>query len=247
MPSSNPKLESDQRAHGALPLMDARTRKMIGLTAVQVPLDRIIADLDDTSIGAQHYKILSKISSPRDNIVLTDSPDGPLSGSPSGPGHSLQEVLLPYDQCDNATESQTSCNNLQMFQELETRMRQGRVGGTTFARTGSNGLQQTVHYGYFPVLLPSLRPIDPSNFSRGTTFYFTPVWAVSLAQTADGIKADFESIGVKLDTVTQRGLTVLISLLAAAMIVVAFVSWFLAMSVSIPVAQLLTVLQVINR
>ena len=250
MPSSDPKLESDRLSHGTLPLIDTKTRRFIGLSSVQFPLDGIIADLDDTSIGTQSFKMLTKIgpgASPKDNIFLTDLLGDPLSESPTGPGYSLEEVLLPYDQCDNATEAQTSCNNLKMFREIETLMRQGGVAFTKFTRTGPNGLQQTVNYGYFPVFLPSHRPTDPSNFTRGTTFFFTPVWAVSLAQIEDGIKEDFESIGVELDSVAERFLTMLISLLAVVIVVVAVVSWFLAMSVSIPVAQLLTIIKAINR
>ena len=68
-----------------------------------------------------------------------------------------------------------------------------------------------------------------------------------MAQIEDGIKEDFESIGVELDSVAERFLTMLISLLAVVIVVVAVVSWFLAMSVSIPVAQLLTIIKAINR
>ena len=216
-------------------------------------MDEVWEKLVDTELGQGSFKIVSRsgYGTPyRDTFHIIGNPGNPgfpMSDDQPSEGDSLAAVVLPYDQCDNIFEFSPSCEYLATFNRVVKAVHRGSYSFTQFTRTGPSGQPERVNLNFAPVLVTSLKPLNSSDFSRGTEDSRDPVFTVSFGQTERGVMETFNSIADALEDTLRKGMAYLVAAVVVAFLVVLVVSWVMAESVAIPVAQLCTFVTSINR
>lgn len=225
--------------------------EFIGNTIVRFSLQEAWDIIDKTEWDKGFFRIISqsgKLVEPNDVIYLADNPFQP--GTPVTTPRtnvSLAQVLLPNDRCDNVFEYSQSCEYLARFHRVVQGVQRGSFGYTQFRRTGADGRQEVVNYNFSPVTLTSLEPVNASDFSRGVRDVPMPIFSVSFGQTEEGIRKSFISVSEEIDKTLRVSLIVMIVIVSITFCLVVYVSWGVALSVSVPVAQLCALVTRINR
>ena len=243
----------EKLSRGVLPLIDPSSGELVGQTELTFSMEHIWREVDDTVLADKAFKILSdagEVASPHDTLYISGNPGHP--GSPptsksAKEGDSLARVLMPYDQCDSIFEYTESCKLLANFQRIVSAVHRGTFSWTRFNRTSHEGTTEEVAFVFAPVLLPGYRPVDPSDFSRGTLEQQAPVFALSFGQKQDDIVDTFISVHDELAKTLQRSMGVLVAVATATLVVVLVVTYFMTLSVSIPVTQLYALVTNINQ
>ena len=243
----------ERLSRGVLPLIDPSSGEFLGQTEIKFSMEHIWRAIDDTALADKVFKILSNaghVTSHLDTLYISGNPGNP--GSPPSPesaqeGDALARVLMPYDECDNVFEYTESCKLLANFQRIVSAIHRGAFSWTHFNRTSRDGTTEEVAFAFAPVLLPGYRPVDPSDFSRGTLEQQAPVFALSFGQKQQDIVDTFISVHDELAKTLQRSMGVLIAVAVATLAVVLVVTYFMTLSVTIPVTQLYALVTSINQ
>ena len=244
---SNPTLLS----HGVLPLSDLASSHFIGQTSVTFPVEQIWSHLESTLLGENAFNVLIRLGSvvgPNDTTAMSGCTNDPADKQSSNAVDSLAHMMLPHDECtDDIFDYGVSCNHLAKFNRITRAVHRGAFGRTQFNRSSTSGEIELVNFNFAPVLATGLRAINASDFSRGTREFQTPIFAVGLGQADKDVIETFTSVHVELRATLKQALFVLIGVVIAAFAVVVVVSGTVTLSVSVPVAQLSTLVTSINR
>ena len=234
-------------SRGILPLMDSRSDHLIGLSTARFSLQDFQDRLDSTTMGPKTFKLLShsgRDATHRDTFYVDDSQTGKrFHAEPV----SLAEVVLPHDRCESVFSYNRSCEHLLNFNRAAEAMHRGASFLTQVSRTTASGEPENLRLNFGPVLLTTLRPWDESDFSRGVREYQIPVFTVTFGITEEGLRETFTSAEADMDRTLRTGFAIMIASVAAVFAILAAVSWFVAMSVAIPVAELYNAVSDINR
>ena len=240
----------ERLSRGVLPLIDPSSGEFVGQTEMRFSMEHIWRVIEDTLLGDKAFKMLlnaGKVKSPLDVVYVAGHTGSPLSSETIDAGASLASVLMPYDQCDNVFEYTESCNLLARFQRIASAIHDGFFSWTSFRRTSRDGNIEEVAFAFSPVILPGFRPVDPSDFSRGTLEQQKPILAVAFGQEQDDIFDTFVSVRDELASTLGRSMGLLIVVAVATLVVVCVVTYFMTLSVSIPVTQLYALVTSINQ
>ena len=223
------------------PLMDPNTGEHVG----QVLVDFISNNVADT-LGPAKTRF-SKGGFPI-MIAVQGDPD---SNTVIGPGFvvggdeskEISEVVLPFDH--NCTK-QICSENLARFQKVVASMKLGLEGTESFTRTTRHGRSETVWISYSPSKVESIRPIG-TNFGSGVNVTEHLVYSVGLCEPEDDLLEPF----VEIETTMRTSLRWVIGGLAGAMILAAllvvYVSYLVAASVTRPMRYLRELIRCINK
>ena len=240
----------ERLSRGVLPLIDPSSGEFVGQTEITFSMEHIWGEIEATKLGDNAFKVFlnaGNVKSPLDVVYVAGHTGSPLSSETIDAGASLASVLMPYDQCDNVFEYTESCRLLANFQRVVSAIHRGAFSWTQFNRTSRDGTTEEVALAFSPVLLPGYRPVDPSDFSRGTLEQQEPVLSVSFGQRADDIFDSFVSVRDELGSTLGRSMGVLISVAISTLVAVWVATYFMTLSVSIPVTQLYALVTSINQ
>ena len=243
----------ERLSRGVLPLIDPSSGEFVGQTEMRFSIEHIWREIDDTLLADKAFKILSNaghVTSPFDTLYISGNPGNPgapLTSESAKEGDSLARVLMPYDKCDNVFEYTESCKLLAKFQRIVSAIHRGAFSWTRFHRTSHDGNIEEIAIAFAPVLLPGYRPVDPSDFSRGSLEQQQPVFSLLFAQRQDDIIDTFVSVHDELAKTLQRSMGVLIAVAISTLVAVLVATYFLTLSVSIPVTQLYALVTSINQ
>ena len=158
----------------------------------------------------------------------------------------LEDLLFTEEKCDDGDNS--GCENREIFVDtILKKMQVGGSGSTKFARRSADGQEEQVYFTYAPITVKSFRAIDPSNITRGVEEYEITPYSLALGEPQSAIFSTFEEIEDPLDFTVTISMTVMSVMIVVAFGFVALISSRAARSIVVPVAQLLTLIQNINR
>jgi len=156
-------------------------------------------------------------------------------------------VVLPYDmECMEVDEECAA--RVRDFEKIASEMKAGKASGGTFLRTDARGSVEKMHVSYAPITAAAYRPIDGSDFTRGTTRAFRSlVYSLALAQPNADLMEPFRT----LEGDIQRQVNICIGVLAALIVVSAalllYISFRMTESIIHPVLHLLAMVKNVNR
>ena len=227
-----------------LPLVDPITGTHVGQALVDFLPEDIVVQLrpENTPLADKGFPIL-----------ITAQPNSFGADTVVGPGYSIGEsegqpignlVLPDDDNCSDAEDP--NCANRLEFEEILVEMRAGKAGTTTFTRTSSTGESEKVYMAFAPVISKDFASIDSSDFSRGVTAYDSMIYSLAVLEPESGFLRPFqESIDVERSVDVALG--VLLALIIMAAIVVCYVTSSITVRITKPFAQLLELVQNVNR
>lgn len=158
---------------------------------------------------------------------------------------SVTEGVLPYDiECSDESE----CNDrIQTFRKIVEAMKNGESASTTFSRKMENGELETVHMAYSPVYVPSIGPINSSDFSRGVERSDYQIYSFAIVEPEEGVLKGFQGIENSTKKQTNIAIVVITLVIVAAALIVVYFSHRLAKSFTEPMIYLLDLIRYINE
>jgi HAMP domain-containing protein len=222
------------------PLVDPKTGKHIGQVLMDFHPDAIYEALDQhTPLSPVGFPIL--VAAQEDND--SDTVVGP-GYSRSNSSISIAAVLLDKEML--CTDSECAINQAAIEKIVES-MKAGEAKNETFIRKTSIGDDEKIHLAYAPVKVKSFHPVDSSDFSRGVNVSEYLIYSLGLAETETGMLEPFDKIEDDAQKRMNVAIGILSVLIAAATIVVIYISHRVATSITEPMLYLLELTRSINR
>ena len=245
IPSDN---NREVQSRALLPLIDPRTGELVAHNHVRISLRQLWEVLEDqTNLGAESFRLVSRAGAEAngddDLIQLWEDPLTYTMSEKQLAGIPLAEVVLPLDGCSE-NPSKPQCRD---FAQIVDAIHKGKTEQRQFIRTGLSRQDELINFNFAPIELTSYRPVNASDFSRGTYAYTRPVFALAFAQTEEAVLNSFSSVSSEISRTQDNSLIAMSIVMLLAIVVVVIVSWFVALSIAIPVAQLCELVTMINR
>lgn len=160
---------------------------------------------------------------------------------------SIYKALVPNDPCDNVFSFDPSCQYRNTVTNVFNAMLMGETHQTQIQRTSDAGAREVINVAYAPVVVRSLRPIDPSDFSRGVEQFNETVYSVALVQSEEGLLQSLSEMHLELERVMHHMVGFLGQLILVAVIIVVAVLSRASVKIVQPVIELLDLVKKINR
>ena len=229
----------------ALPIIDTRNNEYIAQAKVRLDAKPVYDALNSsqTRLNGGGFPVL--ISVPIDETHEAVALKAPtLEFGETG---DLEGLLLPNDKCEDFDATSISCERSAAFAKMIKDMTAGKTGQAQILRTSESGGTERLNFAFAPVEVPSLRAIDPSNFSRGVRGYKATVFSIALAQTDEGLLDSWSSMRKELESISQIMIGFMGFLIAVWLFAVVVALWCVALSIVRPVIDLLELVKKINR
>jgi hypothetical protein len=225
------------------PLIDPATEEHVGqvlLDFFALPIYQVLEEHTPLSDGGFPILVAAQSDDCCDTVI---GPHFSLNET----AKSISEVVLPIDStCQGIPESECA-SNLAAFDEIVRSMKAGETKTETFIRKKSGGGDEIVHTAYAPVTVKSFLPINSSDFSRGVIASDYLIYSLGLAEAETGLLGPFEQIGEDTEKHKNVVLGVLSALIAAATVVVIYLSHRVTRTITESMLYLLGLIRSINR
>ena len=232
----------------AISLIDQRNQKYVGQVLIDVDTTRILKRLtpeETPLLASDGFHTL--ITTARDQFEFNTivGPDFVFGVNYS----SIEDLLMRHDNCDAATNSRMACENRREFEKILERKISGDADTVTFRRTKNEDgdEQETIYYSFAPVEVTSFRAVDASNASRGVYSFKSYPYVLGIGETEQGLYSTFETVEGPLNNTVKISIAVVSVSIIIAFCFVAFISSRVALSITIPVTQLLSLVRSIRR
>jgi hypothetical protein len=168
-----------------------------------------------------------------------------------GPGVSLDqepksvaEVVLLHDiGCADSD----CAERIRVFQEIVDAMKKGETASRTFYRRMENGELEKLHMAYAPVSVPSVRPMNSSDFTRGIKKSDHQIYSFAIVEPEDAVLALFQEIEDMTKKQTSIAIGVLTAVIVTAALAIVYFSHRLTKSFMEPMIYLLHLIRYINK
>ena len=107
--------------------------------------------------------------------------------------------------------------------------------------------QESVSFLYMPVTVRSYRPVDSSDFGRGTEIQYNTLYGLGMGRTDTGIAESFVSIEEDLNYILSNFVVVLVVLALTCFASMVPASAWITSSITVPVSRLGLLVTKINR
>lgn len=228
----------------SLPVINGRDDQFVGETVAQIPPEPIVASLHDADLlGEGGFTVM--ISTERDRFGHdTFSAPGFVLGQSTGAA--IEDVLLPHDRCVDVFQFGPECQRNQAFFSIVTAMQRGSQGSLPLSRLNEDKEVEEILFNFAPVLVPVLTPLNSSDFSRGVNKRWVAVYSIALCEFESEIAKTFTSLEGVLGKLALQARGILGGIIVLSFLFVLWISGRMAMSITIPVAQLLSLVSCIN-
>lgn len=221
------------------PLIDPETGEHLGQVLLDFLPARMVRSISEETVlgdGGFPFLVSADFDSEFDTVI--------------GPGYfpedepiSITDLILKYDKlCD----SDRCKSNVDAFVEVIKEMKNGSIGNATLYRVDENEKVETLLLSFAPVTVPSFRPVDSSDFSRGLEASEYTIYSLALVESENGILEAFEPIRDVTDQQVARAIGILSTLLIFATILIVFISLRLTESIAEPMVYLLEIIRSIR-
>jgi hypothetical protein len=225
------------------PLIDPATGEHVGqvlLDFFALPIYQVLEEHTPLSDGGFPILVAAQSDDCCDTVIGPDFSDNETAKS-------ISKVVLPIDSTCQGIPKSECASNLAAFYEIVRSMKAGNAKNETFIRKKSGGGNETVHTAYAPVTVKRFRPINSSDFSRGVIASDYLIYSLGLAEAEVGLLGPFEQIGEDTEKHTNAALGVLSALIAAATVVVIYLSHRVTRTITESMLYLLGLIRSINR
>lgn len=225
------------------PLVDPRTGSHVGQVLQDFTVSDIFSALTSSSTP------LSKGGFP---LLITPGTDTFGADTVLGPGlngsvlsQPVSLVVMPYDQvCEDDKKCTRRKDN---FYGIVSSMKAGNSSTGMFTRTTAKGDTETVYMAFAPISVNYLDSVDASDFTRGARVANHLSYSLGFAETSQGILEPFTAIQVDMQRQINVAIGVLVAVIALAVLATIGISYFVARSISEPMACLLQLIRLVNR
>ena len=217
-------------------MIDPKTGIHVGQVLVDFMGDPIFDSLeqDNTKVRPGGFPLM--ITSISDNFgrdtVVGPGVDRASEGKP------VVDLVVPYDV--NCTTGRTAvCDErLSSFSEIANAMKNGETGVAEFTRTTQSGDGEDMVIAYAPSIVRFLEPTNSSVFSSGANSLRRVIYSIAIVQTKASILETFEATESDMNDQLKLATWVLVIFLFWAIVLVVWISYQVAHTISEPILYL---------
>lgn len=178
-------------------------------------------------------------------FVITSTTDIFGGNTILGPGYDLA-VDGPTSILDVVDPERDSESSRDKLNETIALMQLGETGNATFIRD-NGGKEERIFVSYSPVAVKVLHPLDPRNFSSGSTWSSTLVYSLGIAVAERDLYLRYEAVEEEVD----RQLDIARSVSIAAMVVIAvqfiILTYYISLNITRPIIALTKIVKSIKN
>ena len=162
-----------------------------------------------------------------------------------GPDYDLS-VDGPMSILDVVDPEHDSEQSRDKLKETIASMQSGEIGNTTFVRE-NGGKTETIFLSYSPVSVRVLHPLDPRNFSAGSTWSYTLVYSLGIAVAERDLFLRYEAVEKEVDR--QLDIARSVSIAAMVLIAVQFIilTYYISLNITRPIIALTKIVKSIKN
>ena len=223
------------------PLIDPNTGEHVGQVLVDFISNNVADALgpESTPLSKGGFPIMIALQGdPESNTVI--GPGFVVGGDES---KEISEVVLPFD---HKCTKKTCDDNLLRFRKVVESMKQGLEGTESFQRTTRYGGTETVWISYSPSKVENIRPIG-SDFSTGVNVSEHLIYSVGLCEPEQGLLEPFNAIETTMRRSFRWAIVGLVGAIFLAVLLVVYVSYLVATSITRPMRYLRELIRCINK
>ena len=245
--------ETKERPKAIMPVVNPMNGNIVAQTQIEFSLQEVWDLLDDFEWGEGVFQLVALAGNDSINEVvnLLDNPiepDQPIPEDVPTSKMTIEEAIMPLDKCDDIFGYDDSCRHLDSFAS-KRRVATGQpgYGWKQQLRTDSTGGVEVFNFNWSPSYISSVIPKNASDFATGVTEVETAQFLVISCQTEKGVMGTFRSVSTEIDATLRYAIIIITVGIGVAMLAVLYISTLVARSVSIPIAQLCTVVASMNQ
>lgn len=229
-----------------LPLVDP-ANDLVALTMIRIPLELLRSSLSRDEAGFDESGFSLFVSANREHssreVVI-----GPEFSISIDSGKSLESVLLPHNPpCVYIFRYGLECKEMQEIQSISTANRKGLLKSFDWRRRRPDGTLERLAGGLGPVLLQSILPLAPNDFSRGVRRRLSHPFTIAFLQSEDETDKTFLPTKASLERIQVDSIIALSLIVALAFATVVLISWKTSKSIVPPILDLLSTIRIMNR